>query len=103
LEDAVERVVARDAAAQGEEGAQPLQPHARKLFHVIKALAPAQKRAQGDDQQLDQIMLARAGQARVGHFAQDRDQANDFSFANRMMLKHPASCTHCIYIVHTIL
>ena len=70
------------AAAQGEESAQPLEPHARELFHVIETVAHAQKRAQGDDEQLDQIMFAGARDARVGHLAEDGDQADDFDFGN---------------------
>jgi hypothetical protein len=93
--------MAGHAAAQREEGAQPLQAHARKLLHVIKTLAAAQQRTQGDDEQLDQIMFAGAGHARVGHLAQKGDPADDFDSGNVAMLKHPVSCTHCIYFLHT--
>jgi len=100
LEEAVESVVAGHAAAQREEGAQPFQAHAGELLHVIKTLAAAQAGAQRDDEQFDQIMFTRAGDAWVGHLAQNGNEADDFGFGNVVMLKHPASCTHCIYKVH---
>ena len=33
--------------------------------------------------------------------AQEGDQADEFGFGDVLMLKHPVSCTHCIYKVHT--
>jgi len=90
LEEAVEGVVAGDTAGQFEKGFEPVFLGVTEVLHVVEALAAAQERADGDDEQVDQPVLAGAGDARVGQVLEVRDQAE---FGMRV---HPHSSKHTV-------
>lgn len=56
-EDAVERVVARDARGQQQEGAEPLGVAFAVVLHVVEAAPARERAAQGDDEQVAEQML----------------------------------------------
>jgi hypothetical protein len=75
LEEAVEGVVAGDAARQFQKSFEPVLFGFAKIFHVIEALASAEQRADGDDEQVDEPVFAGALHARVGQILKMNDQA----------------------------
>ena len=54
--------------AQREEGFEPLVLGLTEVGHVVKTTAAAQQRTDGDDQHVNQFMIATALYARVGQF-----------------------------------
>ncbi len=71
-EQARERVVARDAARQGQEPTQERLLRSPELRHVDARLGTGQYRSQRDQQQLKQIVALRIARARIGQIRKAR-------------------------------
>ena len=90
LKEAVEGVVAGDAPGQFEKGFEPVLLGVAEVFHVVVALAAAQERADGDDQEVDEPVFPGAGDARVGQVLEVRDQTQFWMRAHPHPSKFPA-------------
>jgi len=73
--EAVEGVMTGDAVAQREESFEPVVPGMAEVLHVVEALATAQQGAQGDDEDVGQIVIATGLDARIGQVFEMFDQA----------------------------
>lgn len=78
LEEAVEGIVAGGAARQAQDPPQQLFAGVAEVLHVVDALSTDQQRADGDDQQIGQLMLPGAFDLGIGRTGQDRNQARRF-------------------------
>ena len=87
--EAVESVVAGNALGQFEKSFEPVMLGLAKILHVIEAFAPAEQRADGDDEQIDQPVIPGALDARVGQILKMNDQT-EFR-----MRTHPVSFRQC--------
>ena len=81
-EEALESVVAGDAVGQFKEGAQPRLLGVAEEFHVLEALGSAEQGADGDEQDVLELVEAGALDAWIGQFAQEwrrsaRSEAED--------------------------
>ena len=73
-EEAVEGVVAGDAIGQFQKSAQPRRLGVAEKLHVLEALRPAEQRADGDDQDVLELVQPGALNARIGQFTQDAQE-----------------------------
>jgi hypothetical protein len=73
-ENAIESVVAGNARAQRQEGAKPSFLGAAEFFHIVKVTPATEQAAHGDDHDVQQIMSAAPGHARVGEVLEMFDQ-----------------------------
>ena len=99
LEDAVVGVVGGRAVAQAQEGFQPVEPDLAEVLHVGEALAAAEDRAQGDGEEVGQIVIHRGRDARIGHLLQAGEQAGEWGFGDVSgveMRLHPVSSRHTV-------
>ena len=87
---AVEGVVGGNARAQAQEGLEPAGLGVADVFHVVEAFAAAEQTAQGDDEHVDQFVVAAAAHARAGQLLKLLDQTQT------MMRLHPDSSKHTV-------
>jgi hypothetical protein len=73
-------VVGGRAVAPPQKGFQPVHPYFPKLLHVVKAVAAAENGAERDGKNVRQIVIHRGDDARIRHFLQNGDQADELCF-----------------------
>ena len=66
----------RNAVFEVEKGFKPIKLGVAKVLHVVEGFACAQERADGDDQDIDQFMVASSVDTRIGHLRKVRQQTD---------------------------
>ena len=70
--------MAGDAVGQFKEGAQPRLLGVAEEFHVLEALGSAEQGADGDEQDVLELVEAGALDAWIGQFAQEMEEVGAF-------------------------
>lgn len=66
--------MAGNAVAQREKGFEPVVLGVAEILHVVEGFAGAEQRADGDDQEVNQVVILGAMDARVGQVLEVFDQ-----------------------------
>jgi len=83
--DSVERVVRRDAVWQFQKCFEPIVLGVSELFHVVEALAAADKRTDADDKNVEQFVALGAINPRVGHILKAVEQTDHGNRLRRLL------------------
>ena len=73
-EHTIEGVVAGNAVAQWEKGFEPVLLGLAEILHVVEGLAGAEQRADRNDQNVNEVMILGAIDARIGQVFEMFDQ-----------------------------